>query len=132
MRAPTIAFQYTLDGTVTRVTEFGSLSNFGPDTTLNISQCGKTDFQYWVIPPYFPFGYTLMGELNKITPVSEQRFSDVILNDDVVMVKVSGVPGEKVPVTVYSTFTKKPQVINCTISESGDNWLVLGGACYGA
>ena len=121
----TIAIQYTLDGNVTNVT------NFGSDSALYISNCDKSDFQYWVIPPFLPFGYTLLGELNKIIPVSEQRFSDIIVSDNTVMVKVNGVPTEKVPITVYDNNAKKTQVIECTISESGTNWLVLGQRCYG-
>ena len=101
-------------------------SSFGPDTALNITQCGKSDFQYWVIPPLFPIGYTLLGELNKITPVSEQRFSDITISDDTVTVKVNGVPTEKVPITVYDNSAKKTHVIECTISESGTNLLVVG------
>lgn len=126
---PTIAFQYTLDGNVTNVTDFSG----GPDATLDIPQCNKTDFQYWVIPPYFPFGYTLMGELNKIVPVSEQRFSDIIISENIVKIQVSGVPSEKVNVTVYERASSKTQVVYCTISDSGTNWLILGEEllCYG-
>ena len=121
----TIAFQYNLDGNITNVTSFGA------DSGLFISPCGKTDFQYWVIPPFLPFGYTLLGELNKIIPVSEQRFSDITVSDNTVTVKVNGVPTEKVPITVYDNSAKKTQVIECTISESGTNVLVLGQQCYG-
>ena len=108
--------------------EFGSTTNYGPDTKLNIAQCGMSDFQYWVIPPFLPFGYTLLGELNKITPVSEQRFSDITVSGNSVTVKVKGVPKEKVPVTVYDNNAKKTQVVQCTISESGTNMLVISSA----
>ena len=128
---PTIAFRYTLDGNITEIVKFGTQLSFGPDTALNIAQCGKSDFQYWVIPPYIPFGFSLLGELNKITPVSEQRFSDIIISDDYVKVKVNGVPGEKVYVTVYENNVNVTQVMECTISESGTNVLVLGQECYG-
>ena len=128
---PTIAFRYTLDGNISQMVEFGSATNYGPDTELNIAQCGKSDFQYWVIPPFLPFGYTLLGELNKITPVSEQRFSDITVSDNTVMVKVNGVPKEKVPITFYDNKAKRTEVIECNISESGMNVLVLGQQCYG-
>ena len=132
--APSIAFQYTLDGTVTKITQFGTPSDFGPDTKLNISQCTKVDFQYWVIPPYLMSrGLILLGELNKIVPVSEARFSDIIVTADDVIAKINGVPTEKVPVTVYSMSTNKSQVVDCTISASGVNILSLStGACKGA
>ena len=123
---PTVAFRYTLDGNISELVNFGSNTSYGPDTVLNIAQCGKSDFQYWVIPPFLPVGYTLLGELNKITPVSEQRFSDITVGDDTVTVKVNGVPTEEVPITVYDNSAKKTQVIECTISESGTNMLVIG------
>ena len=44
---------------------------------------------------------------------------------------MNGVPGEKVYVTVYENSVKKTQVMECTISESGTNVLVLGQQCYG-
>ena len=115
-----IAFQYTLDKTVTKTAEFGS------NTKLDVAQCGKSDFQYWVIAPYFPNGYALLGELNKVTSVSEARFSDIGSSwDDSVMMKVSGVPTEEVTVTFYDMFNKKTVVIPCTISESGVNQISL-------
>ena len=120
-----MAFRYTLDGNISELVNFGSNTSYGPDTILNIAQCSKSDFQYWVIPPFFPSGYTLLGELNKITPVSEQRFGDITVSDNTVMVKVNGVPAEKVPITVYDNTAKKTQVIECTISESGTNLLVI-------
>lgn len=131
---PTIAFQYTLDGNITNVTDFGPNGSIGPDTSLYISQCSKATFQYWVIPPYFPFGYTLMGELNKIVPVSEQRFSDITISENIVKIRVRGVPAEKVNVTLYDRAMHKQQVVNCIISESGYNWLIVGGEllCYAA
>ena len=113
---------------MTELVNFGTTSNFGPDTALNIAHCGKSDFQYWIIPPSLPFGYTLLGELNKITPVSEQRFSDITVSDNAVMVKVNGVPTEKIFITVYDNNAKKTQVIQCTISESGTNILVISSA----
>ena len=44
-----VAFQYTLDGTVTR------RANFGTDTALimRVSMCGETDFQHWIIAPVY-------------------------------------------------------------------------------
>ena len=131
--APTIAFQYFLDGNVTKITQFGTPSDFGPDTKLNISQCGKVDFQYWVIPPYLmTHGLVLLGELNKIVPVSEARFSDIVITADDVMVKVNGIPTEKVPVTVYSMSANKVWVVDCIISESGENILsLIAGVCKG-
>ena len=64
--------------------------------------------------------------------MSEQRFSDITASDDIVIMKVNGVPTEKVLITVYDNNTKKTQVIECTISESGTNMLILQSQqCYG-
>ena len=129
--APTIAFQYTLDGTVTKTVEFGTPNDFGPNTKLNISQCSKSTFQYWVIPPHFmSHGLILLGELTKIVPVSEARFNDIIVTDDDVMVRINGVPTEKVPISFYSMLTNKIETMECTISTSGVNLLSLStGVC---
>ena len=75
-------------------------------------------------------GLILLGELNKVVPVSEARFSEIIVTADDVMVRVDGVPTEKCPVSVYSMSTNKTQVVDCIISTSGVNILSLGtGAC---
>ena len=48
------------------------------------------------------------------------------------MVKVKGVPTEKVPVTVYSMSTNKVQIVDYIISESGENILsLIAGVCKG-
>ena len=72
-----------LDKFITKTAEFGS------DTKLNVAQCGKYDFQYWVIAPYFSSGYALLGEVDKVTSVSEAHFSDIVNSGDEVMMKVS-------------------------------------------
>lgn len=70
-------------------------------------------------------GLILLGELNKVVPVSEARFSEIIVTADDAMVRVNGVPTEKVPVSVYSMSTNKTQVVDCIISTSGVNILSL-------
>ena len=117
-----IAFQYTLDKTVTRTVDFSS------DSKLDVAQCGKSDFQYWVIAPYFSNGYALLGELNKITSVSEARFSDIVTSGDTVTIKISGVPTEEVSVTFYDMTNKKMEVVSCTISDSGVNQVTVDGS----
>ena len=71
-------------------------------------------------------GYSLLGELGKVTSVSEARFSDIITSGDAVTMKVSGVPPEEVSVTLYDIYSsKKTVVIACTISDSGINQLTV-------
>ena len=121
-----IAFQYTLNRTVTKTADFGS------DTKLDVEECGKSDFQYWVIAPCLPNGIALLGELDKVTTVSEVRFSDFVVSDSDVTMKVNGVPTEQVSVTLYDVNKKKTMEISCTISDSGTNTLSVGDAsCKG-
>ena len=114
-----IAFQYTLDKTITKIADFGS------DTKLDVAQCEKSDFQYWVIAPYFSNGFALLGELDKVTSVSEARFIDIVTSGDAMTIKVSGVPTEEVAVTFYDMNNKKPVVVSCTISDSGINQVTV-------
>ena len=95
---------------------------------LEVDQCGKSDFQYWVIAPYFLNGYALLGELDKITTVSEARFSDFVSEGDDIMMKVSGTPTEEVSVTFYDMNSDKAVMISCTIGDSGVNQLSLSAA----
>ena len=99
--------------------------DFGSDTKLDVAQCGKSDFQYWVIAPYFSNGFALLGQLDKVTSVSEARFSDIVTSGDAVTMKVNGVPTEEVSVTFYDMNSKKPVVVPCTISDSGINQVTV-------
>ena len=99
--------------------------DFSSDSKLDVAQCDKYDFQYWVIAPYFSNGYSLLGELDKITSVSEARFSDIVTIGDTVTMKVSGVPTEKVSVTFYNMSSKKTVVVACTVCDSGINEAII-------
>ena len=112
-----IAFQYTLDKKVTKTADFGA------DMKLDVATCGKSDFQYWVIAPYLPNQFALLGELDKVTTVSEARFSDFEFSQNDVMMKVSGVPKEVVSVTFYDMNKKNTVIISCTIGSGGTNQL---------
>ena len=117
-----VAFQYTLDGRVTKMV------NFGSDTKLDIAQCGKSDFQYWVIAPYLPNNLSLLGELTKIIAVSETRYSDFrfISYSNTLMVKVSGAPNEVVMTSFYYKNTGTTRTISCYIGTTGMNILSIG------
>ena len=121
---PSLAYTYTLDGTVLKAMNFTG--------TLDIAECSVTDFQYWSLAPILPSGWALLGELNKVLPVSETRFVNLITaNGDIHVVYLSGVPGEKVPVTVYDAVTGSTEVHTCTISSSGGSlFLFPHGPCF--
>lgn len=112
-----VAFQYTLDSLVTKT------ADFGPDTKLDVDQCGKSDFQYWGIAPYFSNGFALLGELSKVASVSEFRFSKLVINEDDVTMMVNGVPTEVVSVTFYDMKNQTTTAISCSIGDSGTNYL---------
>ena len=118
-----VAFQYTLDGKVTTV-----ISDFGTSSRLVISKCGKADFQYWNIAPVLDNGWALLGELNKILPVSETRFLSIEMRDPVkqqYLVVLRGVAGETVPVTLYDSKEKKIMTVSCTVSPAGTAVLLI-------
>jgi len=123
-----VAFQYTLDGTVTRRT------NFGTDTALRVSMCGEADFQYWIIAPVLKNGLVLFGELTKIVPVSETRFKSFINVGDTYIILLEGVPEEKVTLTVFDSSSLKTDLVECTIGLSGSAVLYMastGSSCTG-
>ena len=117
-----VAFQYTLDGRVTKMVEFGS------DKKLDIVQCDKSDFQYWVIAPYLPNNLSLLGELTKIIAVSETRYSEFIFisYSNTLMMKVRGAPNEVVMTSFYYKNTGTTQTISCYIGTTGINILSIG------
>ena len=120
---PSVAFQYTLDGRVTNVT------NFGSNVKLDIAKCGKSDFQYWVVAPYQPNDIALLGELTKIVAVSETRYSDFRFDstENLLTVRVSGAPGEVVTTSIYYKGPGTTQTFSCNIGPSGANLLYIPG-----
>lgn len=92
---------------------------------LTISKCGKDDFQYWAVitsVTALPNGRFLLGELNKIIPVSESRFSNL----DSGLVTVHGVPGEVVTVSVFDMIKDMVFTVACTIHDNGATMLIMG------
>ena len=95
------------------------------DHGLTISKCGKDDFQYWAIitsVAALPNGRYLLGELNKIIPVSESRFS----NWDSGVVTVHGMPGEVVTVSVFDMIKDVVFTVACTVHDNGATMLIMG------
>jgi hypothetical protein len=117
-----VAFQYILDGRVMKMVHFGL------DTKLDIVQCDKSDFQYWVIAPYLPNNLILLGELTKIITVSETRYSDFrfVSYSNTLMLRVSGAPNETVMTSFYYNSTGTTQTISCFIGTTGINLLSIG------
>lgn len=122
---PSIAFQYTLDGKVTKSVEFGSSKK------LDIAKCSKSDFQYWAIAQYLPVagGIAILGELTKVVAVSETRYSDLKFSvfDELVLVKVVGAPDEVVMTAFHYRTTGFTLTVSCSIGPSGMNVISIRG-----
>ena len=108
-----IAYNYTLEGLVSTTVKFGI------NDSLTVPACGKTDFQSWNLAPILPNGLALLGELNKILPVSETRFVSASTFGSEATFFLVGVPGEMVSVTLYNTKSNELVVLNCIIGSSG-------------
>ena len=116
-----IAFQYTLDGTVTKYQPFDS------KLPLAVQKCNKTNFQYWGIAPVLNSGWAILGELNKVIPVSETRF-EMFMSGNMkqkYFANLRGVPGEEVMVTVFKEPTSFQ--VKCVIGASGTAFLTVPG-----
>lgn len=77
----------------------------------------------WYVSPKWQFNdplqtnYALLGELNKWTAVSRQRFSSITTNVDKTQttIVVQGVAAEVVPIGIYHSKFQS-MTVNCTIS----------------
>ena len=115
---PALAIQYTLDGTISRT----SILNENTDYLL-ISKCGRSDFQYWMIAPLLPnTNIALLGELDKVVTVSEQRVLTIMTIGSTFIVRLRGAPMEIINMSVIDT-NSKLNSIQCTITSDG-----IGGA----
>ena len=120
-----LAFTYTLDGQVLNAMTFTGSLSFPITTTM--------DFHYWSLAPILNNGWALLGELNKIIPMSETRITNILNVGMDYLVSITGVEGEKVSITTYDTASSQAVVYACTISPSGQNTLYLpGGPCVAA
>lgn len=88
-------------------------------------QCHHLTFCLWYVSPLQSFNdstheihYALLGELNKWTAVSQQRFSSIVTDttNNQVVITVEGISGEIVPVAVFHSVISLITV-NCSISS---------------
>ena len=86
------------------------------------NKCGDLDICLWYVSPSWQFNdpirtkYALLGELNKWTAVSQQRFVSISTNAQKTQatIVVQGAPSEIVPVAIYHS--SRTVTVNCTIS----------------
>lgn len=116
-----IIFTYDLTGKVLAYRDFPS--------PFNITSCTR-NFQYWAIAPLVSTstdsGFALLGELNKIIPVSETRFTQISqVGPFNFAADVVGAPGEVVVISVYVVGLGTVQTVTCNMPSSGTAVLYL-------
>jgi hypothetical protein len=100
---------------------------------VTASKCNDLSICLWYVSPVWEFNdplrtkYALLGELNKWTAVSRQRFLSITTNTEKTetTIIVQGAPSEVVPVVVYHS-TLQTVTVNCPISAGqGQATLVI-------
>ena len=115
-----VAVQYDLDKTV--ASNYVKISD--STAKLTVKSCGVSDFQHWFIAPVLPgSGGALLGELDKVVPISEQRVLTVILFAGTYVVKMRGTPGEVVSMSTFDTRDGKVITVDCTMDSIGTGTL---------
>jgi len=88
-------------------------------SSLQLSACGKWDFQLWAIAPILGNGWALLGEPSKWVPVSAARFSALSYvtqgSDTSASVVATGQVGEQIDVAWLAPGSSEPTVVKCTI-----------------
>ena len=94
---------------------------------VSADNCDDTAICLWYTSPILPLNdpedtrYALLGEPNKWTAVSQQRFKSI--ENDVqkqqTVITVEGVKGEVIPVHIFHSTLQVVQV-NCTITSAND------------
>lgn len=111
-----------------------SMTDFNDHSPLHIAanKCNDTSLCIWYISPliplYDPLGYqfALLGESNKWTPVSRQRFVTIDADYEQweITVTVQGVAGEVIHLLIYHSFFELITV-DCPISSDNGQALLV-------
>ncbi len=111
------------------------ISTFDDTHPVDVSpaKCNDSAICVWYVSPLWQFNdpvrttYALLGEVNKWTAVSRQRFVSITTNTEKTQttIVVAGVGSETVPVAVYHS-NLQSVTVNCPISaETGQANLVI-------
>jgi hypothetical protein len=111
------------------------VSPFSNITPLNVfaNECNNISICLWYVSPLIELSdspkiqYALLGEWNKWTAVSQQRFTSIEtdIKNSQATITVQGVAGETIPVVIYHT-TLLSVTVNCRIStDNGQAKLVI-------
>ena len=115
-----VALQYNLDGTIR-----GEPIHIKQNTdSIPLKECGRDDFEYWLIAPVIPeTGGALLGELNKIVSISEQRILTIFNNNDVYYANLRGASGEVVYMSSFDLQSGKITTVKCVLASDGTGTL---------
>jgi len=100
---------------------------------VTANKCNDLSICLWYVSPVWQFNdpvhtkYALLGELNKWTAVSRQRFVSITTNTEktATTIIVEGVASEIVPIAVYHS-NLQSVTVNCSMSaDSGQAILVI-------
>lgn len=99
---------------------------------VSSSDCGDLSICLWYISPVWQFGdpartkYALLGELNKWTAVSKQRFTSIATNlkKTQANITIQGVASEIVTIATYHSALGTTQT-TCTIPASSQSTLII-------
>ncbi|XP_065194238.1 uncharacterized protein LOC135825553 [Sycon ciliatum] len=99
---------------------------------IEINATGSTygDFSLTYVAPRMPGGWTLLGELNKVVPMSPQRVTRITANATTATLTLSGVSGEKVAMSWLAAGETTSKTVTCSIGISNTSALILPtGVC---
>lgn len=86
----------------------------------------KWSFNVWTVAPVLSNGWVFMGEANsKWVAVSNDRFTDLVVDKTSVSVTMEGKPGEDVSVFFLAPSTTDAVSVSCTIPSSRKTRLVM-------
>ena len=108
-------------------TKITSVFNDTSPLVVQAKRCDDMSICVWYISPLLQFNdpnktkYALLGEWNKWTAVSRQRFLSIKENTEntATTVTIQGVKSEVVSIVVYHS-TSQAIVVNCTISAENE------------
>ena len=110
----------------------GSVSVFKKSNPIHIStdQCSGSTVCVWYISPLWQFNspqpgssVALLGDLDKWTPVSRQRFTSIVIDlaNNLARVTFQGVPGEEIFILTFYPETFWAGTA-CFVTENGTGW----------
>ena len=102
------------------------ISIFNETTPLHVlsNQCDDSSICVWYLSPVWKFSdsmktkYSLLGEINKWTPVSRQRFLSIEKNAEntETRIVIEGVKNEIVSIGIYHSIIKS-SIVKCFVSN---------------